>query len=238
VFDSDTPIARQHLVRTTFGVAEERNAAVAVQGFGIYVRLLKDGHSSRQMGLKGAEGDVSRWNSRVKVARNFRGIQIESCSDRTLRGYNGFFQVFLTHSALERYLPIINIDVNELEDVLKPHGPEKVVEQFFDQDRRGRLFEFLDRWVNPRLRASLRACREGTCCNVFYLSASVRHIFAHGHLAANSYGMNPDHVAAACGTISDFLLDFMEADFTLRVRDYHRSVVAGSRQDSTLHSEH
>jgi hypothetical protein len=52
----------------------------------------------------------------------------------------------------------------------------------------------------------------------------VRHIFAHGHLAANSYGINPNHVAAACGTISDFLLDFMDSDFTSRMIHYETNL--------------
>jgi hypothetical protein len=193
------------------------------QGFAIFVRLLKKGHSSGQMNLKGTDGDVSRWNSRVKLARNFRGIQVESCTDRTLKGYNAFFQVFLTHSALERYLAIIGARDDQIESILEPHDPERVVKDFFMLDKEGKLFEFLHKWVNPKLRARLTACRDGTCCNVCHLSAAVRHIFAHGHMTATSNEMNPTHVAAACGAISEFLLDFMEDDFTFRMGEFAKS---------------
>src|SRR5437763_73440 len=60
-------------------------------------------------GLKGTAGEIVRWSSRFKLARNFRGLQVDECSERTLRGYSGFFRVFLTHSALERYLPIVGL---------------------------------------------------------------------------------------------------------------------------------
>ena len=39
------------------------------------------------MGLKGTQGDVTRWNSRVKLAATFAGYT--SSSGRTLKGYNG-----------------------------------------------------------------------------------------------------------------------------------------------------
>ena len=197
-----------------------------IQGFGIYIRLLKSGHSLDQMGLNGSESDVPRWNARIKLARNFRGLKIVSCSDRTLKGYNALFQVFLTHSALERYMSIIDVSEDNLEPLLQPYNPVKAIEDFFGHDQKGKLFDFLHKRVNPRLKARLTACREGRCCNVASLSASVRHIFAHGHLTANSYGINPNHVASACGTVSDFLLDFMENDFTMRIVEYERSLTA------------
>jgi hypothetical protein len=206
-----------------------RTTVMPVQGFGIYVRLLKQGHTSQLMGLKGKDGDVARWNSRVKLARNFRGLHIIDCSDKTLKGYNALFQVFLTHSALERYLEIIDMKDDHLEPLLQPYSPDKTIKEFFDHDKKGKLFEFLSRRLTPRLRSKLTACRDGTCTNVCCLSASVRHIFAHGHLTAHSYGMNPNQVFAACNAVSEFLLDFMDSDFTMRVGDYDRGLAAKPR---------
>jgi hypothetical protein len=196
------------------------------QGFAIFAGLLRKGHSAEQMNLKGTNGDVSRWNSRVKLARNFRGIQIDSYSSRTLKGYNAFFQVFLTHSALERYLKIIGAKEDQIELLLKTHEPDRVVKDFFRSDKNCKLFEFLHRWVNPRLKTELTRCRDGTSCNVCHLSASIRHVFVHGHMAATSNDMNPTDVAVACNAISDFLLDFMEYDFTSRIGDYLKSIKA------------
>jgi hypothetical protein len=203
-----------------------------IQGFGIFVRLLKGGHCSAMMGLKGSESDVARWNSRVRLARNFRGLDIADYSDRTLKGYSALFQVFLTHSALERYLTIIDVKEDRLEPLLRPYNPDKTIKEFFSHDKKGKFFDFLHKRVNQKLQKQLTACRDGTCCNVGYLSASVRHIFAHGHLTANSYGMNPNHIASACETISDFLLDFMDSDFTLRIGEYERCLGAGRLMSS------
>jgi hypothetical protein len=194
------------------------------QGFAVFAGLLRKGHSADQMNLKGTNGDVSRWNSRVKLARNFRGIQVDSYSSETLKGYNAFFQVFLTHSALELYLKIIDVKDSQVEQLLKSLEPEKVVKNFFGNDKDGRLFTFLHRWVRPKLKTDLTRCRDGSCCNVCHLSASIRHVFVHGHMAARSNEMNPTHVAAACNAISDFLLDFMEYDFTSRIGDYMKTI--------------
>jgi hypothetical protein len=202
---------------------------MGIQGYGIFIRLLKDGHTLEQMGLRGTVGDVTRWSSRVKLARNFRGLQVEDYSEQTLRGYSGFFQVFLTHSALERYLPIVGLTENDLKEALLPHKPEEPIRRFFALDRAGKLFDFLHTRVRPKLRANLLACRDGTCCDVGCLSAAVRHIFAHGHLAANAHDINPSQVARACKVISEYLLDYMEYDFTGRMGEYCRSN-AGSRK--------
>jgi hypothetical protein len=197
---------------------------MGIQGYGIFVRLLKEGHDPERMGLIGTAGDVSRWSSRVKLARNFRGLQVENYSERTLAGYNAFLQVFLTHSALERYLPIVGLTDGNLKDVLLPYNPHEAISRFFARDRSGKLFDFLHSRLKAKLRNNLTACREGTCCDVTCLSAAVRHIFAHGHLTANSHDINPNQVARACEAISNFLLDFMEGDFARRIAEYYQNV--------------
>jgi hypothetical protein len=197
---------------------------MGIQGYGIFVRLLNEGHSPEQMGLKGTAGEIARWSSRVKLARNFRGLQVDEYAERTLLGYNAFFRVFLTHSALERYLPIVGLTEDDLKDALLPHNPHDSIKRFFALDRSGKLFDFLHARLRPKLRNNLTACRDGTCCDVACISASVRHIFAHGHLAANSHDIDPGQVARACAIISDFLLGFMECDFSRRIAEYYQSV--------------
>jgi hypothetical protein len=197
---------------------------MGMQGYALFVRLLNMGHDPAQMGLKATAGDVARWSSRVKLARNFRGLQIEGCSEHTLAGYSAFFQVFLTHSALERYLAIVGLSEDDLNSALFPDDPHESIRQFFAMDRSGKLFNFLHSRLKSKARNNLTACRDGTCGNVAFLSASVRHIFVHGHLAANSHDVNPKQVARACNVISAFLLKFMEYDFSRRVGDYYHSV--------------
>lgn len=196
---------------------------MGIQGYGLFIRLLNEGHSPEQMGLKGTSGDVVRWKSRVKLARNFRGVHVEEIAERTLLGYSAFFQVFLTHSALELYLPIVGLPKKRIPAaVLAPHSPHEPIKQFFALDRKGRLFDFLHaRLEQDTLKRDLTACREGTCYDVDRISAAIRHIFAHGHLGGTSNDINPTQVARACAIISDFLLDFMGNDFTTRITAYY-----------------
>jgi hypothetical protein len=58
----------------------------------------------------------------------------------------------------------------------------------------------------------------------------VRHIFAHGHLAANSSDINPKQVARACEGLSDFLLGFMECDFSRRIAEYYHRTLKGEKR--------
>jgi hypothetical protein len=206
---------------------------MAIQGCGIFFRLLNEGHTPDQMRLKGTVGDIMRWSTRVKLARNFRGLAIDDCSEETLLGYSAFFQVFLTHSALERYLPIVGLTDDDLTNALLSYNPHESIKQFFALDRSGRLFNFLHSRLNSKLKQKLTACREGTCANVACLSASVRHIFAHGHLGANSHDIKPKQVARACKGISDFLLDFMECDFSQRMREYCLSIAPAIQEHGT-----
>ena len=169
---------------------------MGIQGFGIFTRLLRMDHTPQQMGLKGKAGDVVRWNTRVKLARNFRGLEVEGYTELTLQGYNALFRVFLTHSALELYRPIVNLDAkNDLLAALGPYNPDGPVKKFFALDRSGRLFDFLQSKLDKqRSKDSLRACREGASADVTCLSASVRHIFVHGHLSAHSNEIRPKQI--------------------------------------------
>src|SRR5262245_52699671 len=107
---------------------------MGMQGCAIFIRLLKEGHSPEQMGLKATAGEFARWSSRVKLARNFRGLQVNEYSERTLLGYNAFFRVFLTHSALERYIAIVGMTEGDLKDALLPHNPHEPIKRFFALD--------------------------------------------------------------------------------------------------------
>lgn len=203
---------------------------MGMQGYGLYFRLLNAGHSPERMGFKRTGGEIARWSSRMKLARNFRGLQVDGYSQRTLIGYYAFFRVFLTHSALELYRPIVGLAEGGMADALLPYKPHEPVKRFFALDRSGRLFDFLHARLKPKLQTNLAACRDGTCCDVACISSAVRHIFAHGHLSANANDIEPRRVARACAVISDFLLDFMECDFSRRIAVYYQSVAPERRK--------
>jgi hypothetical protein len=205
---------------------------MGMQGYGLYHRLLNEGHSPERMGFKGTAGEIARWYSRMKLARNFRGLQVDGFAARTLLGYYAFFRVFLTHSALELYRPIVGLAEGDMADTLLPHKPHEPIKRFFALDPSGRLFDFLHAKLRPKLRTSLAACRDGTCCDVACIASAVRHIFAHGHLSANANDIEPRRVARACAVISDFLLEFMECDFSRRIAVFYQSLAPSSKVSS------
>lgn len=170
--------------------------------------------------------DLHLLNARVRLAKSFRSIDVDGYHPDTVRGYNALFQVFLTHSAVERFIAFMGLDdpkitavkkLNKLSGLMLPYGPEKVVKYCFDKDKKGRLYEVLAEHSNNALRERLRKCKSEESANVSYLSASIRNIFLHGNMAALTNDLTAATLEPICGCISDFLLDFMDAEFTNKV---------------------
>lgn len=62
------------------------------------------GFGPKPTGDKVAGGDINRLNARVRLAKDFQAMTLDSYSDEATLGYTGYLQVFLTHSALERFM--------------------------------------------------------------------------------------------------------------------------------------
>ncbi|MDP9474605.1 MAG: hypothetical protein M3R38_02720 [Actinomycetota bacterium] len=166
-------------------------------------------------------GDINRLNARVRLAKDFQSMTLDGYSDEAALGYNGYLQLFLTHSALERFMEIYGIKhISGLSDLLESHGSKEAVEGFFGFDEKGKLYDFLCERIDKRgkrIEDGLTECKLDKSANVAYISAAVRHIFAHGHLTAHANGINPKNVNKACMLVSDFLLRFMDAEFTHKI---------------------
>jgi hypothetical protein len=188
--------------------------------FKTFQDLLSINHFPKRMGLKCTAGDINRLNSRMRLARSFQGILLEGYNEKTISGYNALFQVFLTHSVLEQYCHVFGHRLDRLAPVMAPYAPETVITTFRDSDPEQRFYKFLHERVNNYLKQHLINCFNGSDANVGHLSASIRHIFAHGHLTAHANNVNPDHVNLVCACISDFLLNFMDAEFTKFFEEY------------------
>ena len=179
-------------------------------------------------GPKVYRGEINRLNARVNLAKSFRGIKLEGVKEKTVAGYDAFFQVFLTHSALERFMKVHGIkNVGDLTDLLEPYAPGEVVGEFFELDGKSKLFDFLCKHIDEkgkRTKEGLTSCKRGESTNVAYVSAAIRHIFAHGHLTANADDINPWKVQNACTPVSDFLLRFIDAEFTRKIDDCYERI--------------
>lgn len=206
---------------------------MGLERFARFQELRRQGHDSRRMGFKVKTGEINIFSNRMRLARSFKGIILDGYSDNSVAGYNAFIQVVLTHSALECFMGVqgLNRDprtgkvsspqFDKLTDLMAPHEPHHVIALFNSKDKDGKLYDFLHSHLDSdRLKANLASCRDGSLPNVSYISASVRHMFAHGHLTANANGINPHDVNAICQSTSDFLIKFMDHEFTKVVDAY------------------
>lgn len=184
------------------------------------------GFGPKATGEKVVGGDINRLNARVRLAKDCGGMKLESYDEKTAIGYDGFLQVFLTHSALERFMEINALkNYDELFPLMAPYGPEKVVESFFDGDDKDKLYDFLlEKIDREKLRKGFRMCKRRESANVARISAAIRNIFAHGHLAANTNQVNTRKIHASCVSVSDFLLRFMDAEFTRKIDDCYERI--------------
>ncbi|MDP9438835.1 MAG: hypothetical protein M3P49_08835 [Actinomycetota bacterium] len=170
--------------------------------------------------------DLHLLHSRVRLAKSFNGIDAEGYGSDTMRSYNALCKVFLTQSALERFIAFMGLDdpkikfvkkLDKLSDLMLPYGPEEVVKDCFDRDKKGLLYDVMYEYSDNRLRERVRWCRSGESANIAYLSASIRNIFAHGNMAANTNDLTAPTLEPICGSVSSFLLDFIDAEFTKKI---------------------
>jgi len=172
-------------------------------------------------------GTINRLSARMGLAKSFRGIQLEGYKERTVRGYNALFRVFLTHSALECFCDVYGYSTKwpkmgeHLAPVIAPYGPALVMRIFRENDRDAKFYTFLQEHLTAKtLRKNLKDCKEGRSENVITVSAAIRHVFAHGVLTANANDMNPGAAHEIGTALADFLFSVMDAEFTKTITAY------------------
>lgn len=204
---------------------------MGLERFARFQELRQQGHAPRQMGFSAATGQINIFSNRMRLARAFKGLMLEGYSNSTVAGYNAFVQVVLTHSALECFMDVQGLTKKTnrggspqwelLTDLMEPHEPHHVISLFNAKDKNGKFYEFLhSRLDNDKLKSNFTSCREGKIPNIAYISLSIRHIFAHGHLTANANGINPHSVNTICQSTSNFLINFMDYEFSKAIDAY------------------
>ena len=201
---------------------------MGLERYARFQELRGQGHVPRQMGFKATTGEITVLSNRIRLARAFKGLILEGYSDKTVAGYSAFVQIVLTHSALECFMDVQGLTKRKgnpqwdlLTDLMAPHEPHHVVALFNSKDKKGKFFDYLHSHLDSdTLKTKFTSCREGNLPNIAYISASIRHIFAHGHLTANASGINPQYVNAICQSTSDFLIKFMDYEFSKVIDAY------------------
>jgi len=70
------------------------------------------------------------------------------------------------------------------------------------------------------LRVQVQAFLDGQPCNLLYLPAGIRHIFAHGKPTPNSGAGTTEPVKQIADVLCEFLFRTMDGEFTRRLRDH------------------
>ncbi len=142
--------------------------------------------SPAKMGFACSAGDLNRFWSRYRLAKSFQGIALESYTAETTVGYSALFRVFVTYSAFEQFLDCCGLNLSGMAPLLplyKPGDCEAAIRNVEHHD------SFLKAVLQHLDRASHRTQMQklsGKSCNLLYVAAGIRHIFAHGKLTPNS----------------------------------------------------
>lgn len=197
------------------------------QGYKEYQRLFRKSHRVKDMGFRGSPTDVNLFAHRLRMARAFAGIQLDGYTEDTKVGYEGLLRVFLTHSALELFLPLLfpratgkPSELRKLVPLLAKYDQEKVLNMFDKFDQQKVFWSFFYDKCYKRNQDYLDLCLSREEVNVGQISAGIRHIFVHGHLTPNVADAKPKSVRRICDTLSDFLIEFMDQEFCAKVEEY------------------
>jgi len=186
-----------------------------------YQELLGRGHYPPRMGFKCKAGDINEFANRVRLARSFLGLNLEGYTDETVAGYNAFLKIFLTHSAFERFLKIFGVDIDQVGRMFTSEAGV-IIGELIELDQTRRLYEYLYPRLNAKLQIKLEQIYAGDESNIAYLSASIRHIFAHGHLTAHANGIRSNSMNRWCNHLSDYLIEIMDSEFSKKINEYQQ----------------
>lgn len=194
----------------------------ALPGFHRARKIIKaesDGLSA--LGLTGTKFDFYRFANRLRLAVCFGGLHLKGFGENTAAGYDALTQVFFTWSAFERYADLAH-DRPPFRALFAHHPRAKAHELAAlcrAQDPEHRLIDFLiSQSLLPVHETHLARYRDGHAFSVLTLAASIRHIFAHGHLTANPNRLPAENLAIICCALSEFLVDFLRSDLLRRIQ--------------------
>jgi len=180
------------------------------------------------MGLAPDAGDVNRFGARFRLAKSFRGLNLEGYSSNTASGYDALTRVLLTWSAFEQFQHALVLAPNQLGPIMAHYGSANLQKEIRKLDVGDRFYGFIYNRVNPAHKAELDNYFKADPCNVAYLASSIRHIFAHGNLTPNAAQAEPAVVVEICNRLSEFLLNVMAAEFG-KLMDAFVKMVYGSQ---------
>ena len=201
-------------------IVSDSNSPKAWSRFISQARKLDDGVYEE---LVGDFGQLARWSARFRLAKSFKGLDLGNAYSGldTPQLYSAIIRIFLVYSAFETYCHIIGLNPSnesQVKSLQDSQVQKKVIKAIRDLDTENAISKFLVQHLTGRqLKQMICDFKDGREVNVSCLARSIRHVFAHGILAATSIGLSPKRFNQVSQLISDFLLDCMDRDFDERV---------------------
>ena len=198
---------------------------MGLEGFARYQELHQLDFYPQMMGYqeRKAGSIINTLHARMRIAKAFQGMHLQGYSEDTVNGYNSIFQLFLTYSAFEKFLALhsLRYPSNVTEEWLAPYSPETVAQEIRLHDKNWKFINFLDEHLQRMLKEQVQAFKHGETDNVIFVAAAIRHVFAHGHLTAYAKDTRPKIVKAICDSLSDFLLNFIDTEFSQNIERFY-----------------
>lgn len=171
------------------------------------------------MGFVCRAGDLNRLNSRYRLAKSFRAIELESYAKETVDGYSALLQIFLCYSAFEQFMECCGLKLNGMGSCLATYDAtacEAAIRRIEKHDMFLKaVHAHLDREAHKK---QFEAFLSGKPCNVLSLAAGIRHIFAHGLLTPNSGAGYTQPAQGVSSALAGFMFQVMDGEFTSRLR--------------------
>jgi len=195
-----------------------------MQGFKKFQELLKLNYSASQMGFHVGAAEINRISARVKLAMSFKKLEIEGYAQGTADAYSSLFKIFLMYSAFEQFLKIYAANFYDIDQQFPSHQYIEISNAIRSKDNSGKFFEFLFKHLDrQQIKSRVSNFQSGVSSNPAVLAAAIRHVFAHGKLTPNANKGNPKVTIAICTILSDFLLNFMDAEFEKSVNSFYEA---------------
>lgn len=183
--------------------------------------------------LVGDYQHLAKWHARFRLAKSFQGLNLGNSYARdTAQIYSSFTRVFFTYTAFEVYCSAFGLKAShesQIDSLLDKLEQQKIISRIRQIDPKNKLIDYLLPYIQyPELQQQLEGFKNGQEINLTCIAKSIRHIFAHGKIAAHSPRLSSNKINTICTLTSDFLLETMDNDFEKRVNEAVISLTNGT----------
>jgi len=168
--------------------------------------------------------NIYRWAARYNIAKSFEGVILHpdsNLSEKTIKMYGAVFKIFLVYSCFEHFCKISGVKMDEdgdLKTLQQQYEPAPTLLAIRGLDQPGYdFFSFVAERLDPRPAARMQSFIQGNSCNVSFIGKAIRHLFAHGNLAATSGQMVIGRRKKLEDLLTKFLFKVMDAEFSSKM---------------------